>query len=354
LLDQLQFPHATPFAMPALPLELQHASSEWPPLISAPSEPPTLPGTVLPSMQDRLERAHGFEAARVKLLGQGRVACKATEEDEADEKDWMTASAEVEEDEEETDEGGEETDDREGGLVASQTHVEAGEGLCRRAISDGQQRALATAAHEGPMLPRQKLPTPLIVRNTFIEAPVALPLSSRFSRLRRASSCPAGASMAITASSAGGQHCEADGCTQSDQEDSEDAASVVAAVDVPESFQVSWVSHMQPMELAALSVGSARHASRRCKPCAFIHTDAGCANGTACPFCHACSPGEKRRRQKVKAQHRKRRLQQQRQATERKEMTSKLQFDNWRSALRSSPVSTACQHAGEGTVLFVS
>jgi len=182
-----------------------------------------------------------------------------------------------------------------------------------RAISDGQQLVLAVATHDGLMLPRQKLPPPLIVRKSFIEAPIALPLSLRFSRLRRSASCPAG-----------WQIREADCCSASALEESEDEASVVAVGDAPQSSEACWMSHMQPCELAALSVGSAKHGSHRCKPCAFIHTDAGCANGTACPFCHACSPGEKRRRQKAKAQHRKRRLSQKRQAAEEKEATAQL------------------------------
>merc|ERR1712048_259392 len=44
------------------------------------------------------------------------------------------------------------------------------------------------------------------------------------------------------------------------------------------------------------SVGSARHFIRRCKPCAFVHTVKGCAEGANCQFCHLCPPGEKRRR----------------------------------------------------------
>lgn len=45
------------------------------------------------------------------------------------------------------------------------------------------------------------------------------------------------------------------------------------------------------------SAGSAGHRKGRCKPCAFIHTE-GCSNGSACPFCHLCPPGEKQRRKK--------------------------------------------------------
>lgn len=45
------------------------------------------------------------------------------------------------------------------------------------------------------------------------------------------------------------------------------------------------------------SVGSAGHAYRQCKPCAFVYAS-GCENGALCNFCHLCEPGEKKRRQK--------------------------------------------------------
>jgi len=254
-------------------------------------------------MQDKLERAHAAAAARARAHAQVRSARSKKETQEEEEND------------EETEEDGEDADDGQKGVVALRAHGQADGLQHHRAISDGQQHVLAVATQKRLTLPRQNLPTPLIVRKTFIEAPVALPLSSRFSRLRRSASCPAG-----------GQHCEADSCSMSALEESEDEALVVAAGDVPQSPEARWMPHMQPCELAASSVGSAKHASRRCKPCAFIHTDAGCANSTACPFCHACSPGEKRRRQKAKAQHRKRRLLQQRQAAEEKEVTTQLQI----------------------------
>jgi len=281
LADWIQFPPAAPPAMPAPSLILQPASSEWLPPTSAPSVPPTWPEHVLPSMQDNLVRAHAVAAARARAHAQARSARSKKEE----------------QGEEETEEERQEVDDGEKGVVALRAH-----GQHHRAISDGQQHVLAVATHEGLTLPRQNLPMPLIVRRTFIEAPVALPLSLRFSRLRRSVSCPAGA-----------QCREGDCCSTS-----------VAAGDAPQSCEARWMPHMQPCELAALSVGSVKHASRRCKPCAFIHTDSGCANGTACPFCHACSPGEKRRREKAQTQHRKRRLLRQRQAAEEKEVTAQL------------------------------
>jgi len=64
------------------------------------------------------------------------------------------------------------------------------------------------------------------------------------------------------------------------------------------------VSGMAPV--AALgelpSLGSASHAQRKCKPCAFVHKS-GCESGFGCKFCHLCPPGEK----KIRKQERKER-----------------------------------------------
>merc|ERR1712048_752875 len=50
------------------------------------------------------------------------------------------------------------------------------------------------------------------------------------------------------------------------------------------------------------SVGSAPHFEGNCKPCAFLYE--GCANGSACQFCHLCPPGELKRRKREKLAHR--------------------------------------------------
>mmetsp|Transcript_13986 Transcript_13986/g.35115 ORF Transcript_13986/g.35115 Transcript_13986/m.35115 type:complete len:238 (+) Transcript_13986:70-783(+) len=49
------------------------------------------------------------------------------------------------------------------------------------------------------------------------------------------------------------------------------------------------------------SVGSLKHGSGTCKPCAFFHKT-GCANGPACPFCHLCEDGALKRRKQEKRQ----------------------------------------------------
>lgn len=47
------------------------------------------------------------------------------------------------------------------------------------------------------------------------------------------------------------------------------------------------------------SKGSALHAWKACKPCAFVFLEQdGCQNGTECEFCHLCEPGERKRRKK--------------------------------------------------------
>merc|ERR1719203_219043 len=45
------------------------------------------------------------------------------------------------------------------------------------------------------------------------------------------------------------------------------------------------------------TAGSRGHRLGVCKPCAFLHTK-GCTNGKECAFCHLCSRGEKKRRQR--------------------------------------------------------
>jgi len=52
--------------------------------------------------------------------------------------------------------------------------------------------------------------------------------------------------------------------------------------------------------VAEFSIGSALHDLGTCKPCAFVHRPTGCADGSACKFCHLCTPGERKRRQKLK------------------------------------------------------
>jgi len=50
------------------------------------------------------------------------------------------------------------------------------------------------------------------------------------------------------------------------------------------------------------TLGSADHRSGTCRPCAHAYSSRGCNNGTQCPFCHLCPPGELKRQQKAKRQ----------------------------------------------------
>jgi len=44
-------------------------------------------------------------------------------------------------------------------------------------------------------------------------------------------------------------------------------------------------------QLGILSIGSMKHATGNCAPCAFFHTNArGCVQGRNCTFCHMCPP----------------------------------------------------------------
>lgn len=58
------------------------------------------------------------------------------------------------------------------------------------------------------------------------------------------------------------------------------------------------VSLLAGMPEPVPSEGSRGHQMGNCRPCAFIWKDEGCANGTSCPFCHLCPPGERRIRKK--------------------------------------------------------
>eukprot|EP00930_Biecheleria_cincta_P095999 TRINITY_DN87886_c0_g1_i1.p1 TRINITY_DN87886_c0_g1~~TRINITY_DN87886_c0_g1_i1.p1 ORF type:complete len:374 (+),score=52.77 TRINITY_DN87886_c0_g1_i1:69-1190(+) len=51
------------------------------------------------------------------------------------------------------------------------------------------------------------------------------------------------------------------------------------------------------------SRGSALHAWKACKPCAFVFQE-GCANNEECEFCHLCEPGERKRRKKERKNER--------------------------------------------------
>ena len=51
-----------------------------------------------------------------------------------------------------------------------------------------------------------------------------------------------------------------------------------------------------------LSVGSAKHFSGDCKPCAWRWKTGGCANKLSCRFCHICADGALKKRRRAKLQ----------------------------------------------------
>jgi len=118
--------------------------------------------------------------------------------------------------------------------------------------------------------PRMKLP----VKNTFIEFPPETP--SRSEPQRMVGSCP----------------------SRLENKENVEIQAVVPAQPVPLPFQSD--TSDGPEQWAKLSVGSALHSSGTCKPCAWYHHAKGCQRGSLCEFCHACPPGEIKRRKKEK------------------------------------------------------
>jgi len=126
---------------------------------------------------------------------------------------------------------------------------------------------------------REQAPTlPIVVKNTFVDVLVAEPLEDRFSRERRAHSCPAARTRELDPGELAPQGVE---------EQTPKPGALAARRKLP-------------------SLGSERHRTRKCKPCAFIYTERGCSNGFNCIFCHLCEPGEKKKRQKDKLERRRR------------------------------------------------
>jgi len=149
----------------------------------------------------------------------------------------------------------------------------------------------------------------VVVRNTFIDI-VGLPQQLEGSPAgRRSRSCPASPSSETTASGGGFPNRAPDAADPAmARAPAKPRARARAQLCVPQDA---------PLGTPELpSMGSFGHDLRRCKPCAFVHVEKGCANGVDCPFCHLCEPGEKRRRQKLKAEKRRFRLQQARRAEE--------------------------------------
>lgn len=214
-----------------------------------------------------------------------------------------------------------------------------------RSTSTGSLSPLPSMA-EGEIdcggLPDFDYPVPFIVRNTFIDTPLARPISlDEFLEERRVHSCPVEAPPGL-GSDVGGlpmptgagslpQHVNlGNSVMDSALAAAASASAAVAAAtrcwmqplmqrqvhaqQLPSSpMQTPPVQGLQAPVLRLAdaigepefgspmlpTLGSAGHRIGNCKPCAFYHTK-GCGNGTQCQFCHLCPAGEKKRRQKQK------------------------------------------------------
>lgn len=172
-------------------------------------------------------------------------------------------------------------------------------------------------------LPELVYPVPVVVRNTFIDAPLLQKSESleEFLKLRKAFSCPVMSS-----------HSEPQDVVKRAETAHEFCC---AATPLAEGIRVvaSWLraeesssgndeecdasqssrSATAPGRTSSASaqvptIGSAQHDLGRCRPCAFFHTR-GCENGADCLFCHLCDADAKKLRKKQKlVERRKHRL----------------------------------------------
>jgi len=184
-----------------------------------------------------------------------------------------------------------------------------------------------------------EFPAQVVVRNTFIEAPLGRALSlDCFFEERQTHSCPVSPKRRIDMEF-DVQPAQLDSRQRASTADRPTAAPALCKVAAPAKSRTesSWKPSLQASLLASklaltkaqkrestpksmprilvlstvlpekdsipdelLTVGSTDHGSGTCKPCGFFHGADGCTNGASCPFCHLCPPGEKRRRQKEK------------------------------------------------------
>mmetsp|Transcript_4090 Transcript_4090/g.6323 ORF Transcript_4090/g.6323 Transcript_4090/m.6323 type:complete len:244 (+) Transcript_4090:73-804(+) len=206
----------------------------------------------------------------------------------------------------------------------------------------------STAAIRHSELPEYDYPTPVFVRNTFLDTPVVRPFSlDEFVKERRIQSCP----LETCGSSGSEDFEEAPLHSSSLQRAVTLSATLITDVANDAAFKASlavssfrdWWNPVESFALPADSstvpehhhavyeppadfedqgtsqviclagalgepvlgsselptVGSAGHRLGTCRPCAFLHKR-GCGNGVQCSFCHLCDAGEKKRRQKEK------------------------------------------------------
>jgi hypothetical protein len=178
-------------------------------------------------------------------------------------------------------------------------------------------------------LPEYDYPTPIFVRNTFLDTPIVRPLSlDEFIKDRRIKSCPldtpdteeaenpyvdrpatsnatlltlAANDAAVAASRAVSTFCNwwSPAVSSAPRTNSSAALGADAVEQKPIICLANALAEPELGSPELPSVGSAGHRWGACKPCAFLHKR-GCENGLQCDFCHLCDSGEKKRRQKDK------------------------------------------------------
>lgn len=87
-------------------------------------------------------------------------------------------------------------------------------------------------------------------------------------------------------------------------EDLLSASKLVATLEsyLRQNYTEDTVKQMEPVKQVSSvpSLGSALHAERNCRPCAWHWKKGGCINGAVCTFCHLCEQDELSRRKKEK------------------------------------------------------
>eukprot|EP00928_Gymnodinium_smaydae_P072654 TRINITY_DN55983_c0_g1_i1.p1 TRINITY_DN55983_c0_g1~~TRINITY_DN55983_c0_g1_i1.p1 ORF type:complete len:238 (+),score=37.20 TRINITY_DN55983_c0_g1_i1:63-776(+) len=209
--------------------------------------------------------------------------------------------------------------------------------------------ALALGADGAPLV----YPSPLLIRNSFIEVADERPFSlEEYFEERKVRSCPTSgietgahgvpapvaddaASATTSVPSAASVANEPSNCSSPSECSTADtvAHAVAPILSTPSPTQVApqrqglagafgglsfrlpgrrlpvgpWAgtpplpTEEEAREAGLPSRGSASHAAQTCKPCAFFNTK-GCENSINCDFCHLCEPGERKKRRKEKLQ----------------------------------------------------
>uniref|UniRef100_A0A7S4V6A8 C3H1-type domain-containing protein n=1 Tax=Alexandrium monilatum TaxID=311494 RepID=A0A7S4V6A8_9DINO len=172
---------------------------------------------------------------------------------------------------------------------------------------------LAPAMEEGPHEQPLIYPAPLYVQNTFLTSPDVRPASLEdFYSERQVRSCPGSQVVEPAEPKAEDRPARKRSAYYPGQLVHRVAAALArtgmrvapsggkaseCSTAVPSSPNSG--TEPQPGSPELPSLGSSGHALGQCKPCVFVGKR-GCRSGVNCEFCHACEPGEKKRRQKEK------------------------------------------------------